>query len=78
MERRNQEPCQRLFELYYELLDFQRQFFKNNAIPGLVLKTDNVLSSKIKERMLESWRASYSNIFNGARSPAILDGGLDI
>ena len=28
--------------------------------------------------MLESWRASYSNIFNGARSPAILDGGLDI
>jgi len=69
---------QRLFELYYELLDFQRQFFKNNAIPGLVLKTDNVLSSKIKERMLESWRASYSNIFNGARSPAILDGGLDI
>ena len=28
--------------------------------------------------MLESWRASYSNIFNGARSPAILDGGLNV
>ena len=69
---------QRLFELYYELLNFQRQFFRNNAIPGLVLKTDNVLSTKIKERMLESWRASYSNLFNGARSPAILDGGLGI
>jgi len=67
-----------LFELYYSLIRFQRQFFKNNAVPGLVLKTENVLSPKIKERVLEAWRANYGNIFDGARSPAILDGGLAI
>jgi len=53
------KPLRRLIELYYALTDFQRQFFKNNAIPGMVLQT-------------------YSNVFQGARSPAILDGGLKI
>ena len=28
--------------------------------------------------MLESWRSSYTTIFDGARNPAILDGGLKI
>ncbi len=68
----------RLIELYYALTDFQRQFFKNNAIPGIVLQTDSVLSQKVKERLLEAWRNTYSNVFQGARSPAILDGGLKI
>lgn len=72
------KPLRRLIELYYALIDFQRQFFKNNAIPGLVLQTDSVLSPKVKDRLLEAWRNSYSNIFQGARSPAILDGGLKI
>lgn len=72
------KPVKRLIELYYALIDFQRQFFKNNAIPGLVLQTDSVLSPKVKDRLLEAWRNSYSNIFQGARSPAILDGGLKI
>ena len=71
-------PCERLFELYYYMINFQRQFFKNNAVPGFVLTTDNVLSQKIKYRLLESWRQSYTSLFNGARSPAILDGGLKI
>ena len=57
---------------------FQRQFFKNNALPGFVLTTDNILSKRVKERLLESWRASYTTIFDGARNPAILDGGLKI
>lgn len=72
------KPLKRLIELYYALTDFQRQFFKNNAIPGLVLQTDSVLSVKVKERLLEAWRNAYSNVFQGARSPAILDGGLKI
>lgn len=67
-----------LINLYYALLKFQRQFFKNNAIPGVVLTTDTVLSSKVKERLLQSWRTSYTTIFDGARNPAILDGGLKI
>lgn len=72
------KPLKRLIELYYALTDFQRQFFKNNAIPGIVLQTDSVLSVKVKERLLEAWRNAYSNVFQGARSPAILDGGLKI
>ena len=51
-------PLERLFELYYYMINFQRQFFKNNAVPGFVLTTDNVLSQKIKYRLLESWRQS--------------------
>lgn len=72
------EASERLIEVYYAMIDFQRQFFKNNAIPGFVLTTDNVLSRKIKERLLEDWKSSYTSIFRGARSPAILDGGLKI
>jgi len=69
---------ERIIELYYTLINFQRQFFKNNAIPGFVLSTENVLSDKVKDRLLERWRMNYTTIFDGARSPAILDGGLGI
>jgi len=68
----------RLIELYYYMINFQRQFFKNNALPGFVLTTDNILSKRVKERLLESWRSTYTTIFDGARNPAILDGGLKI
>jgi len=67
-----------LMELYFYMLKFQRQFFKNNAMPGFVLTTDSILSKRVKERLLESWRATYTTIFDGARNPAILDGGLRI
>jgi HK97 family phage portal protein len=72
------KPVLNLMELYYYMIKFQRQFFKNNALPGFVLTTDNILSKRVKERLLESWRASYTTIFDGARNPAILDGGLKI
>lgn len=72
------KSIKRLIELYYYLINFQRQFFKNNGVPGIVLQTDSVLSPKVKERVLEQWRQNYSTIFGGARSPAILDGGLQI
>lgn len=68
----------RLIELYYYMLNFQRQFFKNNAVPGVVLTTDNILSKRVKERLLEAWRATYTTLFDGARNPTILDGGLKI
>lgn len=67
-----------IINIYNALLKFQRQFFRNNAVPGIVLTTDSTLNTKIKERLLESWRNNYSTIFEGARSPAILDGGLKI
>ena len=72
------KSIRRLIELYYYLINFQRQFFKNNGVPGLVLQTDAVLSPKVKERALETWRQSYSTLYGGARNPAILDGGLKI
>jgi len=72
------KPILNLMELYFYMIKFQRQFFKNNALPGFVLTTDNILSKRVKERLLESWRASYTTIFDGARNPAILDGGLKI
>ena len=72
------KPLLRLIELYYYMINFQRQFFKNNAIPGFVLTTDNIVSKRVKERLLEGWRNSYTTIFDNARHPAILDGGLKI
>ena len=38
---------------------FQDNFFKNGAVPGLVLKSPNTLSEKIKERMIQSWTMRY-------------------
>ena len=67
-----------IINIYHALLKFQKQFFKNNAVPGVVLTTDSVLNTKVKDRLLQSWRSSYATIFDGARSPAILDGGLKI
>lgn len=67
-----------IINIYHSLLKFQKQFFKNNAIPGVVLTTESVLNTKVKDRLLQSWRSSYATIFDGARNPAILDGGLKI
>jgi HK97 family phage portal protein len=67
-----------LIKLYNQMTLFQQRFFQNNAIPGMVLKTDHVLSKTVKARLLHEWHNSYGNIFKGARSPAILDGGLEI
>lgn len=68
----------KIINIYNALLKFQAQFFKNNAVPGVVLTTDSVLNTKVKDRLLQSWRTNYATIFDGARSPAILDGGLKI
>jgi HK97 family phage portal protein len=72
------KPLLKLMELYHYMLRFQRQFFKNNAVPGFVLTTDSILSQRVKQRLLEAWRSTYTTIFDGARNPAILDGGLKI
>lgn len=64
-------------DLLIRLRKFQKNFFKNGAVPGLVLKSPDALSEKIKERMLESWRLRYRPE-GGGRSPMILDGGLEI
>ena len=56
---------------------FQDNFFKNGAVPGLVLNSPNTLSEKIKERMIQSWSIRYRPDAGGKR-PLILDGGLEV
>jgi len=64
-------------KLLYNMRDFQGNFFKNGAVPGLVLKSPNTLSAKVKERLISSWSQKYSPK-SGGRRPLILDGGLEI
>ena len=56
---------------------FQQNYFDNNAIPGIVLKTKNTLSRKVKDRILQEWMRDY-NPKRGGKRPAILDGDFDI
>lgn len=71
------KPAFRTMQLLGSMRDFQDNFFKNGAVPGLVLKSPNTLSEKIKERMLQAWVARY-NPKTGGRRPLFLDGGLEV
>ena len=71
------KPALRTMVLMRSMRDFQDNFFKNGAVPGLVLKSPNTLSEKIKERMIQSWSARYRPDAGGRR-PLILDGGIEI
>ena len=63
--------------LLARMLYFQDTFFENGAVPGLVLKSPNALSDKLKERMIEGWLRAYAPNKGGKR-PLILDGGLEL
>ena len=71
------KPAFRTMQLLASMRNFQDNFFKNGAVPGLVLKSPNTLSEKIKERMLQAWSVRY-NPNTGGRRPLILDGGLEV
>jgi HK97 family phage portal protein len=71
------KPALRTMVLMRSMRDFQDNFFKNGAVPGLVLKSPNTLSEKIKERMIQSWTARYRPDTGGKR-PLILDGGIEL
>ena len=71
------KPAFRTMQLLGSMRKFQDNFFKNGAVPGLVLKSPNTLSEKIKERMLQAWQLRY-NPNTGGRRPLILDGGLEV
>ena len=70
-------PALRTMQLMANMRKFQDNFFKNGAVPGLVLKSPNTLSEKIKERMIQSWSIRYRPDAGGKR-PLILDGGLEV
>ncbi len=71
------KPAYRTMYLLDNMRKFQDNFFKNGAVPGLVLKSPNTLSERIKERMLQAWQTRY-NPKNGGKRPLILDGGLEV
>jgi HK97 family phage portal protein len=71
------KPAWRTMKVLGSMRKFQDNFFKNGAVPGLVIKSPNTLSEKIKERMLAAWRARYNPEAGGHR-PLILDGGLEL
>lgn len=57
--------------------EFHSNFFENGAIPGLILKSPDVLSERFKKKKLQEWRQSF-NPKTGGRRPVILDGGFEI
>lgn len=71
------KPALRTMQLMESMRSFQDNFFKNGAVPGLVLRSPNTLSAKIKERLVSSWMDKYRPDAGGRR-PLVLDGGLEI
>ena len=71
------KPAVRTMKLMYSMRKFQDNFFKNGAVPGLVLKSPNTLSDKIKDRMMAAWQSRYRPD-TGGRRPLILDGGIEL
>lgn len=71
------KPALRTMTLMRKMRDFQDNFFNNGAVPGLVISTPDVLSTKIKERMKAEWSQQYRPQ-SGGRRPMILDGGMKV
>lgn len=69
--------ARRTMQLMQSMRKFQDNFFANGAVPGLIIKSPNTLSEKIKNRLLASWGQKYRPDAGGKR-PLILDGGLEI
>ena len=69
------ESAYRSIQILYKMQSFQENFFENNAIPGMVLTSENTLSTIAKEKTIQNWISKY-NPKSGARRPMILDSGL--
>ncbi len=69
------ESAQRSIRTLYNMEQFQDAFFENGAVFGMVLTTENTLSTIAKERTIQYWQQKY-NPKVGGRRPVILDSGL--
>lgn len=69
--------ARRIMSQLTKMREFQDNFFKNGAVPGLVIKSPSVISEKNKERMIQSWITRYRPD-GGGRRPMILDGGMEV
>jgi HK97 family phage portal protein len=71
------KPALRTMKILLSMREFQDNFFKNGAVPGLALQTDERLNTRHKNVLLNEWSQRY-NPKTGGRRPVILDGGLKI
>jgi len=71
------DAAKKNIELLNSLIDFQKNFFDNSAIPGIILTTPNPLSERVKNRMVMSWMSKY-NPKRGGKRPLILDGEFKV
>lgn len=69
--------ARRTMDQLTKMRNFQDNFFRNGAVPGLVIKSPSVISEKNKERMIQSWVMRYRPD-GGGRRPLILDGGMEL
>lgn len=69
------ESAERSIRILYKMQEFQEGFFDNGAISGIIITTDNTLSTQAKERTVAYWQQKYSTK-NGAKKPLILDSGM--
>ena len=69
--------ARRIMSQLTRMREFQDNFFKNGAVPGLVIKSPSVISEKNKERMIQSWMTRYRPD-GGGRRPLVLDGGMEL
>lgn len=67
----------RTMSLIISMREFQDNFFRNGAVPGLVLMTDETLNQRLKDRLMEEWSNRYRPGTGGKR-PIILDGGMKV
>jgi len=67
--------AKRSIDTLYSMQDFQDSFFKNGAVFGMVLTTENTLSQLAKEKTINYWMQKYNPKIGGKR-PVILDSGL--
>lgn len=56
---------------------YQVNYFKNGTVLGVVIVSKNILGEKTKEKIKANMRQNYNPV-NGARSPIVLDGDVDI
>lgn len=67
--------CTNSINTLYKMQDFQKSFFENGAVPGMVFTTENTLSTAAKEKTIQYWMQRY-NPRTSARRPMIVDSGL--
>lgn len=63
--------------LLLSMHSYQKTFFDNSAITGIVIQTPNPLSERIKERIITKWMQDY-NPKRGGKRPMILDGDFKV